>query len=662
MRKVLLSTGLYFLFLFSLYSDTDFSYESMQEFYEQQLNLSKDQSDSILDFHRKDLELIEKIYTDNKVSEDEIYEILAFSAKAENFDKYDEVINLLRTVIPWLKEQPQQQAFLYYKLGGFYFHQHKLVQSIEQFMKAILIFEQIGDSKSLARAQLNIALINMQGSNDEIGIDYANQSLQIMENLELENQKDSIILRRLYSVKGILHRRVGDYEKALFNTEQSIQLLYAMKDTLLTAIAKGNKAVIYYEMGKLNSALPLLIADYETSKAAGYYSSAFNAGIFICKIYSAKGNLQELTATFNAITQIFEKQGITNKLAIVDYYKIGADLANIKNDQNEENYYLRKYVDVDHARDSINKVNDVAQLQEKYLLEKEVAKLELLKKTNHLQASHLKLRTALLIIIGLALIIVLWYVYVLTQKNKKIDRLNEMLEEKVSERTNRLLEINKELDTYLYRASHDIRRPIRTILGLNNVAKISDNKEELSKLFEQVHFTALNMDKMLFKLQMAYELNNEHPMEEVNIEELIQTCISNMILEIETHKAEIKINIPNNALYVQANHALILMMLNNILENSLLYQNHGKPEIEINTDIGKYYFYIHIKDNGYGISEEYYQKVFTSYFKISNKTQGSGLGLFLAERAVNYLGGEITIQSVINKGSHFTIKLPVNPR
>nr|WP_236587818.1 HAMP domain-containing sensor histidine kinase [Marivirga aurantiaca] len=104
------------------------------------------------------------------------------------------------------------------------------------------------------------------------------------------------------------------------------------------------------------------------------------------------------------------------------------------------------------------------------------------------------------------------------------------------------------------------------------------------------------------------------------------------------------------------------MILDNIIENSLLYQNHGNPEIEISTDMGKYYFYIHVKDNGYGIPEEYFKKVFSSYFKISNKTQGSGLGLFLAYRAVSYLGGDITIQSVINKGSHFTIKLPVSPK
>ncbi len=362
------------------------------------------------------------------------------------------------------------------------------------------------------------------------------------------------------------------------------------------------------------------------------------------------------------LVKCLKRVDISNIASKIEYFNVAADVAQLKGEKDKEIEYLRKYQEVDLIRDSIASANDITQLQEKYLLEKEVTKMELLQTTNQLQASHLRLRTSILILIALALIIVLWYVFILRQKNKKIDKLNELLEEKVSDRTSRLLEINKELDTYLYRASHDIRRPIRTLLGLNNVSKLNQSKEELEKLFDQVHFTALNMDKMLFKLQMAYDLNNEHKTEKVQLNSVLKDCLKDMALEIEAHNAKIDIVLPKNNVEINANTALLRIILDNIIENAILYQNHGNPEVKISIDAGKYYFYIHIKDNGYGIPTEYYKQVFEAYFKLSNKTQGSGLGLFLAFKAVTFLGGEIAIQSEINSGSQFTVKIPLSPK
>jgi signal transduction histidine kinase len=102
--------------------------------------------------------------------------------------------------------------------------------------------------------------------------------------------------------------------------------------------------------------------------------------------------------------------------------------------------------------------------------------------------------------------------------------------------------------------------------------------------------------------------------------------------------------------------------LDNILENALIYQRAEKNEIEIFTDEGNYYFYIHVKDNGFGIPEKYFDDLFKPYFKISNKTQGSGLGLFLAHKAISFLAGEISVSSTINEGSQFTLKIPINPK
>ncbi|GAA5038066.1 two-component sensor histidine kinase [Marivirga lumbricoides] len=638
------------------------SYDSLIAIYENQLAKQVDSVEGQMPYKSLVSRFLEEIYRDNEISDGEMADVLVLAAKGEKMKKLDEAAYLLQSTIPWVYEKSVYVAFLHYKLGEYFLNQRKLVLAIEQYLKAAMLFENEDMVKQLAKTYLRISMVNLMGSNEKVGINYSSQGLELMKTVKLINRQDSEIVRSLYSVKGLLQRRMGDYESSLNSTNKAIEFSLAMKDSVITDISYGNKAVNYYNLGKYDEALPLLKRDYDTSLKAEIYYSAFNAGIYMCKIYLKKSNKEALQTKFNEITKIFEEHGISNNNSRIEYYKIGADLALLNNDVQAANEYLIKFMRLDEIRDSVNKGNDIAHLQEKYMLDREINKLELLEKSNQLQATHLKLRTALLIIIALALIIVLWYVFVLRQKNNKIDKLNELLEAKVSERTNSLLAINKELDTYLYRASHDIRRPIRTLLGLNNVSKLNQDKKELEKLFDQVHFTALSMDKMLFKLQMAYDLNNDHPIELVNLKELLNKCLKDMAIEVESFNAKIKIDIAEKAALVRANNALMRIVLENILENAMLYQNHGNPEIEISTDIGKYFFYIHIKDNGYGIPSEYFDKIFTAYFKISNKTQGSGLGLFLAHRAISFLDGEIVIQSQINMGSHFTIKIPVSPK
>ncbi len=587
---------------------------------------------------------------------------LELIAHAESNQQYEWGIKLISKLIPLTKSTDEFQAFLYFKLGQFYYREKRLVESLECYLKSSTILEKLNAHSFLAGVYNRIGRINMNGWNNEISIEYANKGLENIEKVNIYNQSDSFNLLGLYEIKGIAFRRIHRFEDALENIERAVEISTALNDSVRLALNNGNKATIYYEKGDYEQAIPLLEKDFETSISAGVYNSGMNALIYLCWIYLNMEKQDSVVKKFEIMQDIANQYPITNPKSKAEYLKVGAKVAEITGDTAKANQYLREYIVQDKIRDSINMSNDVASLHERHLMEQEISKLELLQNTNQLQASHLKLRTALLVIIAFTLLVVLWYAFTLRNKNRKIDRLNEMLEAKVSERTARLLEINKELDTYLYRASHDIRRPIRTLLGLNNIAQINEDPKHMKELFGKVHATAMSMDKMLFKLQMAYELNNSHEIEKVEIEELLSECIEDMSMEIAQHNTNITVNINENATYVHANKSLLRIAIDNIIENALLYQNEERNEIEIFTDVGNYYFYIHVKDNGDGIPEQYFEDLFKPYFKISNKTQGSGLGLFLAHRAVSFLAGEISVKSTVNEGSQFTLKIPINPK
>ena len=636
----------------------DVSFDSLNQYYK---NEFKEWEKSNLD-HESFVKKVENF------SASEITEFSQFQASLEliallDKNKKNELgVQLVSKIIPKTKAVEEFQAFLYYKLAQFYYRLDQPVQSLECYLKSSSFIQKLNNSSFLAHVYYRIGIINLNGWNNAISIEYAEKGLNTIKKVKKFNRMDSISLLGLYEIKGIAYRRIKNLDEALFNINKAVDLSKSLKDSVRIALNNGNKATIHYEKGDYDLAIPLLQKDFETSINAKVYNSGMNALIYLSWIYLEMENYDSLFATFRRMKEIEKNYPVTNPKTKAEFLKVGAKVAELKGDTAIANQYLRDYIKQDLIRDSINLSNDVASLHERHLMEQEISKLELLQNTNQLQASHLKLRTALLIIIALALLVVLWYVFMLRNKNKKIDKLNEMLEAKVSERTARLMEINKELDTYLYRASHDIRRPIRTLLGLNNIAQINSDPEQMKQLFSKVHSTAMSMDKMLFKLQMAYELNNTHGIEKVDLEELTSECIKDMSMEIAEQNANITVKINKNAKTVQANKALLRIALDNILENALLYQSEEKNEIEIFTDEGNYFFYIHVKDNGFGIPEKYFDNLFKPYFKISNKTQGSGLGLFLAHKAISFLAGEISVSSTVNQGAQFTIKIPVNPK
>ncbi len=154
---------------------------------------------------------------------------MARAASAEKSQQLDEGIYLLSSVVPWLKNQPSYLAFFHTKLGDLYRSKKKSINAIEQFMKAGLLLEKVDEIEALARIYFNISLINMGGNNPEIGISYSDQGLNLLKSKAQFSKSDSNTLRGLYSVKGLLLGKVGEYEAAIEATNLSIEISEAME-------------------------------------------------------------------------------------------------------------------------------------------------------------------------------------------------------------------------------------------------------------------------------------------------------------------------------------------------------------------------------------------------------------------------------------------------
>ncbi len=243
----------------------------------------------------------------------------------------------------------------------------------------------------------------------------------------------------------------------------------------------------------------------------------------------------------------------------------------------------------------------------------------------------------------------------LEKANEQVKAVNASLEKTVEKRTRELITMNNDLDLLVYRSSHDFRRPLTTLMGLNEVARLTLVDDFSKELFTKVHNTAINMDKMLLKFFMLYNINHYRTSYEgTTLEEIIQQIEKNLVsrkknitftksIELETYPKKDKRN------------SLVEIILENLFENSLIYNSKEKKVIDLKIQEKDKSLHIHHFDNGNGIPRSYQDQVFDMYFRGSTLSTGNGLGLYVVKRAADILKASINLDSKEGEFTRFEI-------
>ena len=114
-------------------------------------------------------------------------------------------------------------------------------------------------------------------------------------------------------------------------------------------------------------------------------------------------------------------------------------------------------------------------------------------------------------------------------------------------------------------------------------------------------------------------------------------------------------------LRITTDRARIKVVLNNLIGNALKYSNpyHEEPTVSVKAGMTSHHSKIQIEDNGIGISAEHLPKIFEMFYRASEKSQGSGLGLYIVKETLDKLQGNIHVKSTYGHGSVFSIEVPV---
>ncbi len=246
----------------------------------------------------------------------------------------------------------------------------------------------------------------------------------------------------------------------------------------------------------------------------------------------------------------------------------------------------------------------------------------------------------------------------LLKSNQTIQKINESLEERIDQRTAELLEANKELDMFLYRSSHDFRRPLTTFMGIAEIAKITIKDPEALNLFQKVNETAHTLDRMLAKLQsISTRAEDELIYGKISVEELLSKKISLFSQTFISENIHVHMQV-EPGLYFYSYLSLVKIVMYNLIENAIVYKIEDNANIKISAYQQQDQIVIEIEDNGQGIDEAQLPKIFDMFHRGNENSKGNGLGLYIVKKCVDKLKANISLQSVPGKGTIVILQFP----
>ncbi len=247
-------------------------------------------------------------------------------------------------------------------------------------------------------------------------------------------------------------------------------------------------------------------------------------------------------------------------------------------------------------------------------------------------------------------------------RQHRYERNRQVQEEMLRKQNEELTKINKELDSFVYSVSHDLRSPLASILGLINVAKIDTpkSKEAMDDYFSMIEQSVLKLDNTLKEI-LNYSRNSrgELIITEVNLVQLIDNSLEQLKHINGFHGIRKQINIHGHTALYSDSYRLFVI-ISNLISNAIKYRDESKPEqfVHITATITPAHAALLIRDNGIGIHPDYLRNVFNMFFRATDRSQGAGLGLYIVKEMVEKLGGTIIIDSEFTKETLISLTIP----
>jgi len=242
-----------------------------------------------------------------------------------------------------------------------------------------------------------------------------------------------------------------------------------------------------------------------------------------------------------------------------------------------------------------------------------------------------------------------------------IRKLNDELEQKVIERTAQLESVNKELESFSYSVSHDLRAPIRAINGYSRIL-VEDYAEKFdtdgTKILRAIIHNSKKMGELIDDLLAFSKLGRKQvTFSDIDMTALVKLVQEELLFEEGENIPEFNVKILPPA---KGDKSLIKQVWINLISNAIKYSRY-KPttRIEINAYEKDNLIVYYVKDEGAGFDMQYYDKLFGVFQRLHSQEEfeGTGIGLAIVQKIVQRHNGTVWAESVLNEGTCFYFSL-----
>lgn len=486
-----------------------------------------------------------------------------------------------------------------YNIGSIFYRTDNFHKGLQYLLESLTLYHELNDLHNQCR------VLKSMGTIYEYFNDTDNATNVYLKSIELSKITGDLNSEsNAYNpLSGILLNN-GEVEKAMEIIEKSIQLKQQTNDRRGLAFAWYGRGKVWLKMKEVDKA----IADFTNSLVI---QQEAKDPLGMGMVYNKLGNAYFLAGHILEAKDLYEKAlsiAVSNNLKFIQfkaYYNL-YELAAFEKNTSAALDYLERYI----------------------FCKEQVINSE----TNNIIKSY--------------------------EAINKIQTL-EQESQRQRERTSIIEEKNKELDSFFYRVSHDLKGPISSLLGLNNVVKLDIEDKTALLYFNMYHHQIQRINNIVMSLIDITRMKHlEVKAEKIDFVLLVEECIKSYSY-FENFKSIQFIKEIQSDLTFYSEWAIVNTILQNLIENAIKY---ARSEVASFVRIAIYdqdqHLVIIIEDNGQGIPAHHQSKIFDMFHRANDRIQGSGLGLYILKRAVERLQGGIDLISELELGSKFMIKLP----
>lgn len=539
------------------------------------------------------------------------------------------------------------EASFYNMTGNIRRQENKYEEALDNYIKAVKLFEQQGNLRGLTQALSNVGNIHNLLGNSESALDYAQQSL---ETAKAANVKSSIAYS--YRLLGRIYRKQGkldDALKAYDNTMELYRALGSKRDLGETQTSIGN---IYFDKGQYNEALNEYQSAINIQKSIYDTLNMSFAYLAVGNTYLELNQYKKAKAFLDTAIIISTKKNIPT--ARMDAYEVMSLMYERLGDYKLSKLYYRQHISV---RDSVTKVQNSQAAQEveaRYQSEKKDDAIRILNAENELKTTQIQARNnernylLIFLTLSVALAGIIYNRYKVKLKaNQKLKELDEIK------------------SRFFTNVSHEFRTPLSLIIGpLEEKLKQDHDTSETESLL-MMHRNAKRLQNLINQLLDLSKL--EAGSMELHLQEGELSSTIKLISSTFSSLAERKGLIYKQEIFQGPykgcyDRDKLEKMLNNLLSNAFKFTPEGGL-VNMKAIINNGKLFIEVKDSGIGIPEEKLGLIFNRFYQIDDSitrsSEGSGVGLALTKELAELHRGTLSASSREGIGSVFSLTLPV---